>query len=119
MRRQFGGKGADQLAGGSGADVFKYISALDSTPAIHDTILDFNATGGQHDFIAFQNLALTTFDGALAGTTLAAGHFGWLGMFVGYDMPASSALTQGRLGWQPVQTAGMIEDLDRMDWSAA
>jgi nucleoside-diphosphate-sugar epimerase len=28
-------------------------------------------------------------------------HFGWLGMFMGYDMPASSALTQQRLGWKP------------------
>ncbi len=49
----------------------------------------------------------------------AAGHFGWLGMFVGWDMPASSTLTQERLGWHPTQKAGMIEDLDHMDWSAA
>ena len=49
----------------------------------------------------------------------AAGHFGWLGMFAGWDMPASSALTQERLGWHPTQKAGMIEDLDHMNWSAA
>ena len=49
----------------------------------------------------------------------AAGHFGWLGMFAGWDMPASSALTQERLGWHPTQQAGMIEDLDHMDWSAS
>ncbi len=48
----------------------------------------------------------------------AAAHFGWLGMFAGWDMPASSALTQERLGWHPTQEAGMIEDLDHMDWSA-
>lgn len=48
----------------------------------------------------------------------AAGHFGWLGFFAGVDMPASSALTQERLGWHPAQKAGMIEDLDHMDWSA-
>jgi len=48
----------------------------------------------------------------------AAGHFGWLGFFAGIDMPASSALTQQRLGWRPTQKAGMIEDLDHMDWSA-
>ncbi len=47
----------------------------------------------------------------------AAGHFGWLGFFAGIDMPASSALTQQRLGWRPTQKAGMIEDLDHMDWS--
>jgi nucleoside-diphosphate-sugar epimerase len=48
----------------------------------------------------------------------AAGHFGWLGLFAGLDMPASSALTQERLGWRPMQKAGMIEDLDHMNWFA-
>jgi nucleoside-diphosphate-sugar epimerase len=46
----------------------------------------------------------------------AAGHFGWLGFFAGMDMPASSALTQQRLGWHPTQKAGMIDDLDHMRW---
>jgi nucleoside-diphosphate-sugar epimerase len=48
----------------------------------------------------------------------AAGHFGWMAFFAGLDMPASSALTQARLGWSPTQKAGMIEDLDHMNWSA-
>jgi nucleoside-diphosphate-sugar epimerase len=48
----------------------------------------------------------------------AAGHFGWMGFFAGLDMPASSALTQERLGWHPTQKAGMIEDLDHMNWTA-
>ncbi|WP_422923922.1 SDR family oxidoreductase [Singulisphaera sp. PoT] len=48
----------------------------------------------------------------------AAAHFGWMAFFAGLDMPASSALTQERLGWHPVQKAGMIEDLDHMNWSA-
>ena len=46
------------------------------------------------------------------------GHFGWMGMFAAMDMPASSTLTQQRLGWHPTQKAGMIEDLDHMNWSA-
>ena len=50
---------------------------------------------------------------------VAAGHFGWMAMFAGMDMPASSALTKERLGWHPTQKAGLIEDLDHMDWSAA
>ena len=45
----------------------------------------------------------------------AAGHFGWMAFFAGMDMPASSALTQQRLGWRPTQKAGMIEDLDHMN----
>jgi nucleoside-diphosphate-sugar epimerase len=31
----------------------------------------------------------------------APAHFGWLAMFAGYDMPASSAQTQAKLGWKP------------------
>lgn len=41
----------------------------------------------------------------------AGEHFGWLGMFVGADIPASSALTQERLGWRPTG-ARLISDLD-------
>ncbi len=41
----------------------------------------------------------------------AAEHFGWLGFFIGRDVPASSALTQQRLGWRPTQR-GMIPDLE-------
>jgi len=41
----------------------------------------------------------------------AAGHFGWIGAFFAIDAPASSALTQRRLGWRPTH-AGLIEDLD-------
>lgn len=40
----------------------------------------------------------------------ANAHFGWMGMFVGLDMPASSALTQARLGWRP-QGPTLLEDL--------
>jgi len=38
-------------------------------------------------------------------------HFGWLGHFVGADVPASSALTQERLGWRPTGP-GLIADLE-------
>jgi len=41
----------------------------------------------------------------------AADHFGWIALFFGIDAPASSALTQERLGWRPVQP-GLIADLN-------
>ncbi|MBU9174625.1 SDR family oxidoreductase [Burkholderia gladioli] len=41
----------------------------------------------------------------------AAAHFGWMAMFVQLDMPASSALTQERLGWKPTGPT-LIADLD-------
>ncbi len=47
----------------------------------------------------------------------AAEHFGWLGMFAGMDMPASSAFTRERLGWTPVGP-GLLDDLRAMDYSA-
>lgn len=40
-----------------------------------------------------------------------AEHFGWLAMVAAIDMPASSVLTQQRLGWKPTHE-GMIADLD-------
>ncbi|WP_321818509.1 MULTISPECIES: SDR family oxidoreductase [unclassified Paraburkholderia] len=42
----------------------------------------------------------------------AQAQFGWMAMFVGMDMPASSALTQARLGWRP-SGPSLISDLDQ------
>ena len=41
----------------------------------------------------------------------AAGHFGWFAVFAGIDSPASSKLTQERLGWHPVQPP-LLDDLE-------
>lgn len=43
----------------------------------------------------------------------AAGHFGWLAMFAGLDLPASSAQTRQRLGWQPTGPS-LLTDLEQM-----
>jgi nucleoside-diphosphate-sugar epimerase len=43
----------------------------------------------------------------------AAAHCGWLGMFAGLDLPASSAQTQERLGWYPTGR-GLIADIEEM-----
>ena len=48
----------------------------------------------------------------------AAAHFGWLGMFAGLDIPASSAVTRQKLSWAP-SGPGMIADLDGMDYAQA
>jgi nucleoside-diphosphate-sugar epimerase len=45
----------------------------------------------------------------------AAAHFGWLGMFAGLDLPASSAKTRERLGWHPTGP-GLIADLEQMHY---
>jgi nucleoside-diphosphate-sugar epimerase len=46
----------------------------------------------------------------------AAEHFGWMGLFVGMDMAASSAQTQAKLGWRPTGPK-LITDLDGM-WNS-
>jgi nucleoside-diphosphate-sugar epimerase len=43
----------------------------------------------------------------------AQAHFGWLAVFASYDLPASSAQTRKKLGWQPTGP-GMIADLERL-----
>jgi nucleoside-diphosphate-sugar epimerase len=43
----------------------------------------------------------------------APAYFGWLAMFAGRDMPASSELTRRKLGWQPVGP-GLISDLEQL-----
>ena len=45
----------------------------------------------------------------------AQAHFGWLAMFAGFDMPASSAQTRQRLGWHPTGP-GLIADLEQMHY---
>ena len=48
----------------------------------------------------------------------AGAHFGWLGAFIGLDMPASSAWTRQTLGWEPTGPA-LLEDMKRMDYTAS
>jgi nucleoside-diphosphate-sugar epimerase len=45
-------------------------------------------------------------------------HFGWLGAFVGLDIPASSAHTRERLGWNPTGPS-LISDLANMRYFPA
>jgi nucleoside-diphosphate-sugar epimerase len=45
----------------------------------------------------------------------APAHFGWLSMFAGFDCPASSTMTQKKLGWHP-SGPGLIADLERMNY---
>jgi nucleoside-diphosphate-sugar epimerase len=48
----------------------------------------------------------------------AAEHFGWMAMFVGLDMPATSVWTREALDWAP-SGPGLISDLKQMDYGFA
>jgi nucleoside-diphosphate-sugar epimerase len=45
----------------------------------------------------------------------APAHFGWMALFAGMDLPASSAITRAALGWEPVGP-GLIADLRAMEY---
>lgn len=46
----------------------------------------------------------------------AQSHFGWLALFAGFDMPASSAQTRQKLGWSPTGPT-LLTDLANMRYS--
>jgi nucleoside-diphosphate-sugar epimerase len=46
----------------------------------------------------------------------AAGHFGWLAHFVGWDIGASSTQTRAQLGWNPTGP-DILTDLNNMNYS--
>jgi nucleoside-diphosphate-sugar epimerase len=48
----------------------------------------------------------------------AQAFFGWLSMFAAHDMPASSAQTREKLGWQPTGP-GLIADLEQLRFAEA
>jgi nucleoside-diphosphate-sugar epimerase len=45
----------------------------------------------------------------------ATDHFGWLCMFVSFDMPAASMQTRAKLGWEP-KGPSLLSDLKEMDY---
>ena len=47
----------------------------------------------------------------------AAAHFGWMSMFAGLDLSASSALTQERLDWHPTGPH-LLSDLEQMNYDS-
>ena len=113
---------------GNGLNRWPAIHVLDAAP-LYRLALEKGSAGARYHAVAEEGVPLREIAEAIGrGLKIpvvskspeeAAGHFGWLGFFAGMDMPASSALTQQRLGWHPTQKAGMIDDLDHMDYSGA
>ena len=82
--------------------------------------LERGAAGARYNAVAEEGVPLKDIAEAIGrrikvpvaskSSAAAAEHFGWLAMFAGFDMPASSALTQTRLGWRPTGP-GVIADI--------
>ncbi|MGV8988736.1 MAG: SDR family oxidoreductase [Cypionkella sp.] len=93
---------------------------------LYRLVLDQGQTGARYHAVAEEGVRVRDIAdavGAGLGVPVASltseeaqGHFGWLGAFAGLDLPASSAMTRARLGWQPTGPK-LIEDLKRMEYS--
>ncbi len=106
---------------GNGHNRWSAVHRLDAA-ALYRLALERGAAGARYHAVAESTVRLREVAQAIGrGLNLpavslspeaAAHHFGWLTRPVGMDAPASSALTQSQLGWQPLQTANFIEDLN-------
>jgi nucleoside-diphosphate-sugar epimerase len=104
---------------GDGANRWSASHRLDAAP-VYRLALEKGRAGRSYHPIAEEGVSLRA-TAEVLGETLglpvkslpaeAAGeHFGFLAMFVGADVPASSALTRAELGWT-ASRPGLIEDL--------
>jgi nucleoside-diphosphate-sugar epimerase len=111
---------------GDGLNRWPAVHLLDAAP-LYRLVLEKRGTGARYHAVGEEGVACREIAEVIGrGLNVpvvakspeeAAAHFGWLAHFVSLDLPASSALTQQRLGWHPTGP-GMIADLERMDYSA-
>ncbi|MDG2532610.1 SDR family oxidoreductase [Sphingomonas sp. HITSZ_GF] len=100
---------------------------VDAVAKLYQLALDKGAAGGRYHAVAEEGITARAIAEVLGEglgmpvRSIAAeestAYFGWLGMLAGLDMPASSAKTRARLGWDP-RGPSLIEDLKAMDYSA-
>ena len=113
---------------GEGLNRWPAVHLLDAAP-LYRLALEKGSAGARYHAVAEEGVSVREIAEAIGrglkvpvvskSPEEAGAHFGWLGMFAGFDMPASSALTQERLGWRPTAQPRMIADLDQMRYSAA
>jgi nucleoside-diphosphate-sugar epimerase len=106
---------------GDGLNRWPAVHVLDAAH-LYRLVLEKGSAGARYHAVAEEGVPLREIAEAIGrGLSVpvvakspeeAAQHFGFLGFFVGIDVPASSALTQERLGWRPTKQPGMIADLD-------
>jgi nucleoside-diphosphate-sugar epimerase len=106
---------------GDGLNRWTAVHRLDAAP-LYRLALEKGSAGARYHGVAEEGIAFRDI-AEVIGRRLnipvvakspeeAANHFGWFAPFAGLDCPASSKLTQERLGWRPVQPS-LITDLER------
>ena len=107
---------------GAGLNRWSAVHRLDAAP-IYRLALEKGSSGAKYHAVAEEGVLVREVAEAIGqGLKMpvvalppeeAENHFGWLGSPVTMDHPASSALTQRRLGWHPTEKPGFIADLER------
>lgn len=107
---------------GTGLNRWSAVHRLDAA-SIYRLALEKGSAGARYHAVAEEGVSIREIAEAIGqgleipvvalSPKAAASHFGWLGFPVSMDAPASSALTQQRLGWHPTEKPGFITDLER------
>lgn len=106
---------------GDGLNRWSAVHRLDAAP-LYRLALEKGSAGTRYHAVAEEGVTVREIAEAIGrglkvpvvsmSREEAAQHFGFLAFFTGIDGPASSALTQERLGWRPTNRPGLIADLD-------
>lgn len=113
---------------GTGSNRWSAVHRLDAAP-LYRLALEKGSAGAKYHAVSEEGVPFRAIAEAIGqGLKIpvvsispdnAAEHFGPFGHFASMDNPASSALTQQRLGWHPIQKSGLIADLERASDFAA
>lgn len=105
---------------GDGLNRWTAVHRLDAAH-LYRLVLEKGSAGGRYHGVAEEGVPFRDIAGVIGrrlGVPVvsktreeAADHFGWFALFAAMDAPASSKLTQERLGWRPKQP-GLVADLD-------
>jgi len=112
---------------GDGMNRWAAVHRLDAA-RLYRLVLENGSVGGRYHAVAEEGVPTRDIAEAIGrglkvpvislSPEKTAGHFGWLGSFVGLDLAASGAKTQAQLAWQPVGP-GLISDLEQMKYFEA
>ena len=107
---------------GDGGNRWPAVHRLDAA-RLYVSVLQRGVAGGRYHAVAEDGVPVRAVAEAIGRrlqlpvTSLSpaqsADHFGWLDRIVRMDVPASSTLTRERLGWEPVEHAGLVADIEQ------